>query len=105
MVKEFSNPPYLEWLSHNVLGYFGTVAILCLLGLFVAFLISAVRYGPLPAGDMIYRLLVSAGTDLVRFSPKRVWALARLAVQESMRRRVWVALVVFGVVLLFAGWF
>jgi ABC-2 family transporter protein len=105
MVKEFSNPPYLEWLGDAVLRYLATVGLVGLLGLFVAFLISAVRYGPLPAGDMIYRLLVSAGTDLARFSPKRVWALARLAVQESMRRRVWVALVVFGVVLLFAGWF
>jgi hypothetical protein len=105
MVKEFSNPPYLEWLGDAVLRYLAIVGLVGLLGLFVAFLISAVRYGPLPAGDMIYRLLVSAGADLARFSPKRVWALARLAVQESMRRRVWVALVVFGVVLLFAGWF
>ena len=57
------------------------------------------------AGDMIYRVMASAAVGFVRFSPRRVFALARLAVQESMRRRVWVALVVFGVVLLFAGWF
>ena len=32
-------------------------------------------------------------------------AIAWLAVKESLRRRVWVALVVFGMILLFAAWF
>ena len=43
--------------------------------------------------------------DLVHTSPRRVWALARLAIQESLRRNVLVALGVFVVMLLFAGWF
>ena len=38
-------------------------------------------------------------------SPRRVSALAWLAVKESIRRRVVVAFAVFIVVLLFAGWF
>ncbi|HEV2969010.1 MAG TPA: ABC transporter permease [Pirellulales bacterium] len=105
MVKEFSNPPYSDWLLDAVLRYLGVVGLVGLMGLILGFLIAAVRYGPLPAGDMIYRLLASAAVDLVRFSPRRVFALARLAVQESIRRRVWVALVVFGLILLFAGWF
>ncbi len=81
------------------------LGLVALLGLVVSFLVASVRYGPMAAGDMIYRLAASAGVDLVRFSPRRVFALARLAVQEAMRRRVWVALVVFGFILLFAGWF
>lgn len=106
MVKEFTNKPFLDWLwPDGLLTYGMTVGIVALLALLIGFLVLAVRYGPLPAGDMIYRLIVTAATDLVRFSPRRVFALARLAVQESMRRRVWVALVVFGLILLFAGWF
>ena len=50
-------------------------------------------------------LLVGAATDLVQISPRRIWALARLAIQEANRRRVWVALVAFAVILMFAGWF
>ena len=106
LVNEQSIPPYLEWLPGAISSYAVIVAVLALTGLFLAYFISAVRYGPLPAGDMIYRLVVSAAVDLVRFSPRRVFALARLAVQESpIRRRVWVALVVFGLILMFAGWF
>ena len=105
MVNEFNNPPYLKWLPDAALHYLAVLGLLLLLGLIVGFLIAAVRYGPLAAGDMMYRLAASAGTDLIRFSPRRVFALARLAVQEAVRRRVWVALVVFGLILMFAGWF
>ena len=34
-----------------------------------------------------------------------MWALARLAIKEAWQRRVGVALVVFGIILLFAAWF
>ncbi len=43
--------------------------------------------------------------DLLRLSPRRVLALARLAVQESLRRRVLAGLGVFIVILAFAIWF
>ncbi len=105
MVQDFNIPPYFEWLPGALSTYLITLGFLALTGLILSFLISAVRNGPMKAGDRIYKVVVSAGVDLARFSPKRVFALARLAVQESVRRRVWVALVVFGVILLFAGWF
>ncbi len=105
MVREFSSTPYADWWFDALLRYLATIGVVAVLGLFVSFIVAAVRHGPLTAGDMIYRLVVSATIDLVRFSPRRVFALARLAVHEAVRRRVWVALVVFGVILLFAGWF
>ena len=43
--------------------------------------------------------------DLLSISPRRVLALAWLAVQESLRRRVLVGFGVFLLILLFAGWF
>ena len=46
-----------------------------------------------------------AAVDLTHLSPRRVWALAWLAVKESIRRRVVVVFAVFIVILLFAGWF
>ena len=38
-------------------------------------------------------------------SPRRVWALAWLAIKESIHRLVLVVFVVFLIVLLFAGWY
>ncbi len=105
MVLDFDVTPYLEWLPGATLYYLAVLGVLALMGLVFAFLVAAVRHGPLPAGDMIYRVVTAATLDLVRLSPRRVYALARLAVQEAVRRRVWVALVVFGAILLFAGWF
>ena len=43
--------------------------------------------------------------DLVSLSPRRILALAWLAIQESIRRRVLVGFGVFLLILLFAGWF
>jgi hypothetical protein len=43
--------------------------------------------------------------DLAGMSPRRIWALARLAIQESLRRNVLVALALFLLIVLFAGWF
>ena len=47
----------------------------------------------------------TASRNCCTTSPRRVWAIARLAIKESFRRRVIVALVVFFLILLFAGWF
>ena len=71
----------------------------------VGFLIALVRHGPLKAGDITYRVVVNGLSELFTTSPRRVWAIARLAIKESIRRRVIVALVVYVVILLFAGWF
>jgi len=51
------------------------------------------------------RVLTEAVLDLARTSPRRVLALAWLAVRESIRRRVVVVFAVFLLLLLFAGWF
>ena len=70
-----------------------------------AWLVQAARSGPLDAGDRVYRGILTGLRDLAGTSPGRVWALARLAIQEAVRRNVLVVLAVFAVVILFAGWF
>jgi hypothetical protein len=57
------------------------------------------------AGDRVYRGAVGVVGDLRGVSWRRVTAMTRLAVQESLRKNVLVALGLFAVVLLFAGWF
>ena len=105
MILEQAVQPYSVWFP-TALRHFGESAFFVILAAAViSFFIAAFRYGPLPAGDLLYRTVVGSVIDLVQISPRRIWALTRLAIQEAMRRRVWVALVAFGVILMFAGWF
>lgn len=111
MVLERQLLPFSEWLLGNEQS-FGALAIflfiaaaLAVLALVGGFVIALVRHGPLQAGDLTYRTVRNGAKELFFISPRRVWALARLAIQESIRRRVVVVLVVYLLILLFAGWF
>ncbi|MEX2141308.1 MAG: ABC transporter permease [Pirellulales bacterium] len=105
MILETSIEDFLIWLP-QALAHFGIMAaIVALVALVVGFLVAAVRHGPLAAGDMTYRVLSAAALDLLRISPRRIMAIAGLAVKEAIRRRVWVVFVLFALVLVFAGWF
>jgi ABC-type transport system involved in multi-copper enzyme maturation permease subunit len=112
MVLEKELLPYLTWLLSGSAGELGalprfliTAIVLAVLALAVGYLIAMVRYGPLKAGDLTYRVTATGVGEMRRISPRRIWALARLAIKESLRGRVIVALVVFLLILLFAGWF
>ena len=117
MVLEQELLPYLTWLVgypwsdasaflQSALFRFLTVAVvLGLVALVVGFFVAVVRHGPLKAGDLTYRVVANGLVELFRTSRRRVWAIARLAVTESIRRRVVVTIAVYAVLLLFAGWF
>jgi hypothetical protein len=110
MVLEKELLPYYQWLVgsglESALFRFGaTVLAISVLALVIGFLVTMVRYGPLKAGDITYQLVTNGIKELWRISARRVFALAGLAVKEALRRRVLVALVIFGIILLFAGWF
>ncbi|HEX4144886.1 MAG TPA: ABC transporter permease [Pirellulales bacterium] len=103
VVTQFYN--LADWLPKAIAYFFELGAALTLAAIVISFLVAAFRHGPLAGGDIVFRVATTAAVDLARTSPRRVWALARLAIQESLRRNVLVALAVFVVVLLFAGWF
>jgi hypothetical protein len=113
MVLEQEVLPYLQWLLYGgegqffgALPRFGLVFFAVLLfSLLVGYAIAASRRGLLRGGDYTYRTVASGLGELFQTSPRRVWALARLAIKEARRRRVIVALVVFVIVLMFASWF
>jgi ABC-type transport system involved in multi-copper enzyme maturation permease subunit len=111
MVLEKQPLDFLVWLLGGA-GEIGalprfliTVLVLAVLALAVGFIVALVRYGPMKAGDLTYRVVTNGFSELALTSPRRVWAIARLAIKESFRRRVVVALAVFFLILLFAGWF
>src|SRR3954471_20784130 len=117
MVLENPLLPYLNWLvgypwvdaqaflNSALFRFVLTAAVLSVIALVVGFLVALVRHGPLKAGDITYRVVVNGFRELFRTSPRRLWAIARLTIKESVRRRVIVALVVYVIILLFSGWF
>jgi hypothetical protein len=105
MVLEEDIPPFLTWLGPAVGGYLVSVAILAVMVAAGCWLLHTLVVGPVSAGDRVYRGLVGVGRDLAATSWRRTWALARLAVQESLRRHVLVVLGLFALIVVFAGWF
>jgi len=105
MVLETQPPAFAEWIWPAVFFFFQVAAIFAALAIVGGYLIAAFRYGPLEGGDVTFQMLKRSLSDLFSISPRRIWALARLAIQESIRRRVLVGFAVFLLILLFAGWF
>ncbi len=105
MPIEYELPQIIEWLPGALVYWAAVVASLTAAGLLVGFLVVALERGPVVAVGKTLRTVQSGLADLVRISPRRVWALARLALKESIRRWIVVVFAVFILILLFAGWF
>lgn len=105
MVDELQIPPFEQWFPGAIVEWLQIVGVLALGAAVLALLISVLRNGPVEGAKRYWRTLSRGIVDLVRISPRRVGALAWLAVKESIRRRVVVGFAVFILVLLFAGWF
>ena len=105
MVLEQEIPRLSAWIGPAMLAFLLTAGLVILAVGVSAWLVQAAVAGPLEAGDRVYRGVLAGLADLWATSPGRVWALARLAIQEAVRRNVLLVLAVFAVVILFAGWF
>jgi hypothetical protein len=105
MVLEQTLEPIGEWLPGALLAWFGVLIVLFLLGSLVAWASLAVSRGPKNATSSLVSALYRVATDWSAFAPRRVGAMARLAVREAIRSRILIVLVVFGLVLALAGWF
>jgi ABC-type transport system involved in multi-copper enzyme maturation permease subunit len=119
MALERGIPNFLYWLlgspTSSLLvpaswGFlFGTLAICLLLFLvvpFICFVILSLQYGPSEAFYYVARSIFTAVTeDLPQFSPRRTFAVARLAIQEAIRNKILVGFGIFLLLLLIAGMF
>ena len=105
MVLEKEIPVFGAWIGPALVWFLFAAVLGAVVAAAVAWLVQAVLHGPLAAGDRVYRGLLSGIADIAGTSWRRVWALSRLAIQESLRRNVLVVLGLFAVIILFAGWF
>jgi hypothetical protein len=96
---------FLEWLPGALARWLFVLVCVSVGVTAVGWLLAAILHGPVAATRSTGKVLRNTVADMVHLSPRRVWALARLAIQESIRRRVVVVFAVFIVLLLFAGWY
>jgi len=108
--KQF--PPFKEWLLGGEAGELGALwawllgaCALLVAAMVASWVFGTFMHGPGKAGDKIFKVLTGTLVDLLHTSPRRVFALARLAVKESIRKQAVVGLAVFVVVLLRLAWF
>ena len=104
---------YYEWLvrpdafmESALLQGIVLVILAIVFGLLVGYIIAAARYGPSEGFYAVARMI----RDLVRFdlpgtSLRRIFALAKLAFKEAIRRKVLFVVGLFLVGLLLAGWY
>ncbi len=104
VVKEFPN--FLDWIL-GASGLFGIILLVAVsLGIFVGYLVASFRHGPFEAFDVVAKVLFEAVPDFLGTSPRRINAMARLAIKEAWERKVVLAtFALFFAALLFGGWF
>jgi hypothetical protein len=111
MVVEQELLPYLQWLLLGPQGigalfvFLFLVSVIALLAIIISYVAASIRYGPVEGFYAVAQTIANAVPDLLRLSPRRVAAMAYLAIKESIRRKVIIAFVVFAIALLYAGWF
>jgi len=105
MIIENPIPPYLEWIGTAALNWAISVGALILLSGLIALVFLTIRKGPKQAFPTFFAGIRGAFGDLTQFSWRRTWAIASLAIRESIRKKVVVVCVVFLALLMFAGWF
>jgi hypothetical protein len=105
MVLEEEIPAFGAWIGPALVWFLFAAAVLTVLAAAGVWLVQSILCGPLAAGDRVYRGLLAGLADFAGVSSRRTWALARLAIQESLRRNVLVVVGLFALIILFAGWF
>ncbi len=104
VVENFPN--FITWIS-GAAGLFALILLVAVvLGIFFGYVVASFRHGPFEAFYVVAQVVAQAIPDFLGTSFRRIWAMARLAMKEAIRRRViLVSFVIFFSALLFGGWF
>jgi len=99
---------YGEWLfQYNALRDGAILSvILALLGFVIGYIVSVFKYGPSEGFLRVSQIIGQLFTvDLPKLSFRRIYAVAKLAVKESIRKKILVLIAIFIVAMMFAGWY
>ena len=105
MIIEQTILPFWSWIGPIVRDWLVAFGLLLVTAFVVGFVFSAARNGIVASFLNIGKSFARAVEDFLFLSPSRTWAIARLTIKESLRRRVLSICAVFLVILMFAGWY
>jgi ABC-type transport system involved in multi-copper enzyme maturation permease subunit len=105
MVLEKEIPVFLDWIGWAAVEWLVVLGILVAVAIVFGLLFSILRRGPIRGTTSVANAVGAAVVDVFCMSPRRIAALAWLAVKEAIRKKVVVGVAVFIVVLMLAGWF
>ena len=105
MIIEQNILPFHSWIGPIVLQWLLAFGLLLVTAFVLGFIFSTTRNGIVVSFLNIGKSFSRALEDFVFLSPSRTWAIARLTIKESLRRRVLFICAVFLVILMFAGWY
>jgi hypothetical protein len=106
MIFEKDPLTLMQWLPYAALGFLVIITAFSILGCLFGYVVASFRHGPTEAFYVVSRVFFQAIPDVIFTSPRRVWAIAKLAIRETTRRRVLiVAFAIFGLLILLGGWF
>ena len=95
-----------EWLASNSLLFLVVVVAAIIVSVTFGFLVASFRHGPYEGFYVLAKVIGEAVPDFLKSSPRRIWAIAMLAIKEALRRKVVLAtFAIFALTLLFGGWF
>jgi hypothetical protein len=106
MTFEYEIPNFFNWFVPAIFLWFPVIVLLiAFCGWLAGFVVSSIRRGPVEGFYAVAKIIATGVNDLANTSFRRTYAIALLAVQEAIRRKVLVAFAVFVVAMLFAGWY
>lgn len=98
-------PQFFSWIGPALATWLLVALILAVAGVGLALLLAIVSRGPGPGYRTVAQRLREGTADLLSTSPRRIFALAQLSVKEAVRKKVFVALVLFAVIIAAAAWY
>ena len=77
-----------DWLATNSLLFLIVITAAIIVSVTFGFLVAAFRHGPFEGFYVLAQVIGEAVPDVLKSSPRRIWAIAMLAVKEALRRKV-----------------
>jgi hypothetical protein len=105
MILEQNIPAFSDWIGIAAKDWFLAVLTLVGVALIVGIVWAFIQYGFKGCLTPFFRAVRRGVENVTSLSFSRTWAIARLTIKESIRRRVLFVFALFMILLLMAGWF
>ena len=99
---------YSEWLfqKNGLRDGFFLALVLAILGFVIGYIVAVIKHGPSEGFLQVARIIGQLfAVDIPKMSFRRIFAMAKLAIKESIRKKVLVVVGIFIVGMMFAGWY